>query len=75
MKLAVSYDGNGRILGLFDPGTLSGEKGSMRYLPKPGERHFVIEIGEEFEGKSLLDIHKSMRVNTSGAEPRLEPSV
>ena len=73
MKIAVSYDANGRILGLFDPDALSGERGSLNYVPKPGERHSVIEIGPECEGKSVLEIHKTMRVNASGTIPKLEP--
>jgi hypothetical protein len=65
----------GNILGLFNPEKLHSERGAMRYVPKPGERHHIIDVGTEFEGISLLDIHRTMRVATSGVEVRLEPLI
>ena len=75
MKIALSYEANGRILGLFEPDALTSERGSLSYVPKPGERHAGIEVGPEYEGKSLPEIQKNMRVNTSGTTPKLEPLV
>jgi hypothetical protein len=73
MKLGVSYDKNGEILGLFDSESLHGEKGSLQYSPKPGENYQIISVGKELESSTLLEIHKTMRVVTGGdAEPKLE---
>src|SRR5690242_12841333 len=43
MKLAVSYAADGRILTLFDPEKLRGEKGSLTYVPAKGEKHHHID--------------------------------
>jgi hypothetical protein len=73
MKLAVSYDAGGQILTLFDPAKMHGDKGSLSYVPAKGEKHQVIEVPKEFEGRPVMELAKSLRVNASGAHPKLEP--
>jgi hypothetical protein len=51
MKLAVSYDDLGNIVTLFDPEKLRSDEGSLRYVPAPGEKHHVLEVPKEFEGR------------------------
>lgn len=74
MKIAVSYDVHGRILTLFHPEAVqAGTKGTLRYLPAPGERHHVLEVPAGFEKKSVLELAEALRVNTTEAHPKLEP--
>lgn len=74
MKLAVSYDAHGRILTLFDPeATRAGAKGTLRYVPAPGERHHVLDVPKDLERKSILELAQLLHVNTTGAHPKLEP--
>lgn len=72
MKLAVSYDAQGKILTMFDPEKLRSEKVTLRYVPAQGERHQIIELPKEFEKEPFLDLPKLLRVNTAGATPRFE---
>ena len=73
MKLAVSHDEKGNIVFLFDPEKLHGDEGFLTYVPAKGEKHYVLEVPKEFEGKPFQELPKLLRVNTSGAHPRLEP--
>lgn len=74
MKLAVSYDVNGRILTLFDPeATRAGAKGILRYVPAPAERHHVLDVPKDLEHKSMLELAQLLHVNTTSAHPKLEP--
>jgi hypothetical protein len=72
MKLAVSYDEQGNIVTLFDPEKLNTDEASTRYVPAPGEKHHVIELPKEHEGRSFEDLPGILRVNASGAHPRFE---
>ncbi len=72
MKLAVSYDAAGKILTMFDPEKLRSEKVTLRYVPAPGEKHQVIELPKEFEKEVFFDLPKLLRVNLTGATPKLE---
>jgi hypothetical protein len=72
MKLAVSYDAEGNITTLFDPEKLKGEKGSLSYVPAPGERHHHLELPKEFEAKPLMELPHLVRVNMQGVHPKLE---
>jgi hypothetical protein len=73
MKLAVSHDAKGNIVTLFDPEKLRGYKGSWKYVPAKGEKHYVLEVPKGFESKPFAELPKLLHVNTSGAQPRLEP--
>ena len=72
MKLAVSHDEQGKIITLFDPEKLHGDKVSLRYVPAKGEKHDVLDVPKEFEGKPFEELPTLLRVNASGAHPRLE---
>lgn len=73
MRLAVSYDNEGNILTMFDPDKLRGEKGFLTYVPAKGERHHILDVPKELEGKPFTDLPKLLRVNANGsAHPRLE---
>jgi hypothetical protein len=72
MKLAVSYDAEGNITTMFEPEKLRGEKGFLSYVPASGERHQVLEVPRELEGKAFAELPKALRVNASGAHPKLE---
>jgi hypothetical protein len=72
MKLAVSYDAEGRIRTMFDPEKLRTENVTLRYVPAPGERHEVIELPKEFEKEPFLDLPKVLRVNAKGTTPKFE---
>jgi hypothetical protein len=72
MKLAVSYDEQGDILVLFDPEKLQGNKVTLKYAPAKGEKHVVLEVPKELEGRPFLDLPTLLRVNASGSQPRLE---
>jgi hypothetical protein len=72
MKLAVSYDDLGNIVTLFDPEKLRSDEGSLRYVPAPGEKHHVLEVPKEFEGRPFEDLPSLLRVNASGEHPRFE---
>lgn len=72
MKLAVSYDAEGKILTLFDPEKMRGDKGSFTYVPAKGERHHLLDVPKELEGKPITELPQALRVNASGAHPRFE---
>jgi hypothetical protein len=72
MKLAVSYDAEGKIITMFDQEKLRGEKVTLRYVPARGEHHEVIELPKEFEKENFLDLPKLLRVNATGATRKFE---
>jgi hypothetical protein len=72
MKLAVSHDAHGNVTTLFDPAKLHGDKGFLTYVPAKGEKHHVLDLPKELEGKPFEELPKLLRVNAAGAHPRLE---
>jgi hypothetical protein len=72
MKLAVSHDDQGNITTLFDPDKLRGEKVTLQYMPAKGEKHHVLEVPREHEGKPITDLPKLLRVAANGGKPRFE---
>jgi hypothetical protein len=72
MKLAVSYDAEGKIITMFDQEKLRGEKVTLRYVPAAGERHEVIELPKEFEKENFLDLPKLLRVNATAGTAKFE---
>jgi len=72
MKLAISHDDQGNIVTLFDPQKLHGNNGSLKYMPAKGEKHHILDVPKEFEGRPFGEFPKLLCVNTSGAHPRLE---
>jgi hypothetical protein len=75
VKIAVSHDEQGNIVVAFDPEKMGNDKGTLKYFPAEGERHYVLEIPKGFEGRSIMELAESLRVDLSGGEPRLEPKV
>lgn len=73
MRVAVSYDSEGRIVTMFDADRLHHEVAELAYLPRPDEKHYVFDLPKEFEAKSFLDLHTLLRVNFRGVHPVLEP--
>ena len=71
MKLAVSYDEKGNITTMFDPEKLRGEKGSLKYIPAKGEKHYLLDVPKELESKPFQQLPELLRVNVSGAHPQL----
>jgi len=72
MKIAVSYDSNGNILGLFEPEALVLAKGFFTYVPARGEQHLVLVLSPEFEKHSLQELPELLRINLEGSRPILE---
>lgn len=72
MKLAVSHDAQGNITTLFNPETLHNDKGFLTYVPAKGEKHYVLDLPKEFEGKPFEELPNLLRVNASGAHPQFE---
>jgi hypothetical protein len=71
MKLAVSYDERGNIVTLFDPQKLHGEKGFFKYVPAKGEKHEILEVPKELEGKPFVELPTLLHVKAEGGHPRL----
>jgi|HubBroStandDraft_6_1064221.scaffolds.fasta_scaffold1596682_2 hypothetical protein len=69
MKLAVSYDEQGDIVTLFDPHKLHH---GVKYVPEEDEKHAILEVPKEFEGKPFRELAALLRVNATGPHPRLE---
>jgi hypothetical protein len=72
MKLAVSYDGNGTILTMFDPEQLRGQKFTVQYVPAAGEKHEIFDVPKDLEAVPFTELHKVARVNAKGGTPKLE---
>lgn len=72
MKLAVSYDKDGKILTMFDPAKLRGEKFTFQYVPAKGEKHEILDLPRELESKPFSELHNLIRVNAGGGAARLE---
>ena len=72
MKVAISYDLNGNILGLFDPEALVLAKGFFTYVTARGEQHLVLDLPLEFEKHSLQELPELLRINLEGPQPILE---
>ena len=72
MKLAVSYDDEGRIRTLFDPEKMRGQNGSFTYVPAKGEKHVQLELPKEMEHMPILELAHSLRVNAKGGHPKFE---
>jgi hypothetical protein len=72
MKLAVSHDDHGNIVTLFDPEKLHNDKGTLTYVPAKGEKHYVLDVPKEFEGRPFEELPKLLHVNTSGGHPQLQ---
>jgi hypothetical protein len=72
MKLAVSYDAEGKIITMFDSEKLRSEKVTLQYVPASGERHEVIELPKEFEKENFLELPRLLRVNATGGSVKFE---
>jgi len=72
MKLAVSYNARGETLTMFNPGAATSEYGSLQYRPAPREKHVILEVPKNLEGKSVEELSKLLRVSVSGKKPKLE---
>jgi hypothetical protein len=72
MKLAVSYNARGEILTMFDPEAAKTDVGSLQYRPAPREKHVILEVPKNLEGKSVEELSKLLRVSVSGKKAKLE---
>lgn len=72
MQVAVSFDKDGHITVMFDPSKLGNEKFTISYEPAPGENHQIFDLPKHLEGKPFTELADVLRVNTSGATPKLE---
>jgi len=72
MKLAVSYNARGEILTMFNPEAVMSEYGSLQYRPAPREKHVILEVPKNFEGRSVEELSKLLRVSVSGKKAKLE---
>jgi hypothetical protein len=70
MKLAVSYDDAGNITTLFDPEGLRNERGTLRYVPQPGEHHHLIEVPAAHRDLPFGELPNVLRVEADGGHPR-----
>jgi len=71
MTLAVSYDDKGEIQTLFDPEKMKGDKGTLTYVPAPGEKHQHLEVPAQLASKPLMELPQLLRVQGSGAQAKL----
>jgi len=71
MKLAVSYDDAGNITTLFDPEKLRSDKGTLRYVPAPGENHEVLDLPKQHADTPFDELPNVLRVEANGSEARL----
>ena len=72
MKFGISHDKDGNITTLYNVEELKGAKGSLKYVPAKGEQHHFIELPKEFEAEAFEKLPELLRVNATGAHPRLE---
>jgi len=73
MKLAVSYNARGEILTMFDPEAAKSDFGLLQYRPAPREKHVILDVPKKFEGRSVDELSKLLRVSVSGKKAKLEP--
>lgn len=73
MQLAVSYDDRGNITTLFDPDSLRSDKGTIRYVPAPGERHHVLDLPKELEKTPFAELPDRLHVDLTNGHPKFEP--
>ena len=73
MKVQVVSDDRGRILSLSVMGDVRGVSGIGKagVLTKPGQSIHTLEIPAEFEKRSLLELHRELRVDATGEKARL----
>lgn len=73
MKVNVVSDERGRIISLSVPGDISGLSGIARagVLLKPGQYIHTLDIPLELEKASLLELHRTLRVEGVGDKARL----
>ena len=73
MKVQVVSDERGRIVSLSVPGDLRGVSGIAKagVLPRAGQKVSVLDVPPQFEKQSLLELHRNLRVDTSGETARL----
>jgi hypothetical protein len=73
MKLAVSYNARGEILTMFDPQAAKSDFGLLQYRPAPREKHAILDVPKNFEGRSVDELSKLLRVNVRAKKAKLEP--
>jgi hypothetical protein len=71
MRVAVTYDKDGTILTLFDPDKMTSKDVSLTYVPAKGERHEILDVPKELEGKPLTELPNLLRV-AEGEKAKLE---
>jgi hypothetical protein len=73
MKVHVVSDERGRIISLSVPGDQRGVSGIAKagVLPRPGQSVHVLDVPQEFEKRSLLELHRVLRVDISAEKARL----
>lgn len=71
MKLAISHDSHGNIVTMFDPAKLVGSDFRFEYVPGKDESHHVIDVPQEFAKLRFEEIPHALRVDSSGAKPKL----
>jgi hypothetical protein len=75
MKVQVVSDERGRIISLGVLTDVRGVSGIAKagVLPKPGQSVHTLEVPPGLEKRSLLELHRALRVDGVGAAARLIP--
>ena len=73
MKVHVVSDDRGRIISLSVLSDVRGVSGIGKagVLTKPGQSTHTLEVPAGFEKRSLLDLHRELRVEGTGEKARL----
>jgi len=73
MKIHVVSDDQGRIISLSIPGDVRGVSGIGKagVMPKAGQKSYVLEVPPEYRDHTLLDLHRTLRVEVAGDKARL----
>jgi hypothetical protein len=75
MKVQVVSDERGRIVSLSVTGDLRGVSGIAKagVMPRARQKVYVLDVPPEFEKRPLLELHRGLRVDTSGGQTRFVP--
>ena len=73
MKVHVVSDDQGRIISLGIPGDVRGVSGIGKagVMPRAGQKTYMLEVPHEYRDHTLLDLHRTLRVEVAGNKARL----
>jgi hypothetical protein len=72
MKIGLSYDESGKVTCIFDEEAGNSGSTQTKYIPKKGERHQVIDLPTDLQGKSLQEIAEQFVVKSTAGRIKFE---